>query len=303
MSASVIETHDLTVYYGRQRGIQDVDLSVQEGEVFGFLGPNGAGKTTTQRVLLDIIRPTHGLALILGADCQREGAAIREQVGYLPGELSMYQGMRADKFLDLMGSLRSSPPDTGYLQSLYERLDLDPSKLIKQYSRGNRQKVGVIAAFMCKPKLLILDEPTSGLDPLVQQAVLTLVREARADGRTVFFSSHNLPEVQSVCDRVGIIRDGRLVRTERVETLTAQQFVRLNITFQHLPDEDTLHVDGVEIVHRTDNAVMLQVRKNLDKLMNRAAGLGIVHIETLPVTLEEIFLEFYGHGGEGGNGA
>ena len=219
MSQPVIETTKLSVYYGRQRGIVDVDLRVNEGEIFGFLGPNGAGKTTTQRVLLDIIRPTAGEARMFGLDCQKQGVQARRRVGYLPGELALYGSMRASQFFDMYASLQNNAAARATWKALAERLDLDASRRIRQLSRGNRQKVGIVAAFMSKPDLLILDEPTSGLDPLMQQTVMELVREASKAGATVFFSSHILPEVQAVCDRVGIIRAGALVATERVEEL------------------------------------------------------------------------------------
>ena len=212
MNTRIIATQALTVYYGRHRGIKDVDLSVEKGEVFGFLGPNGAGKTTTQRVLMDVIRPTSGRATIFGLDCQKDGVAIRKRIGYLPGELSLYPDMKGRQFLRMLASLQEKGIDNAYLQQLYARLDWNPTRRMKEYSRGNKQKIGIIAAFMTKPDLLILDEPTAGLVPLIQQTVMELVREVRVDGRTVFFSSHILPEVQAVCDRVGIIREGKLVR-------------------------------------------------------------------------------------------
>ena len=178
MDTRIIATQALTVYYGRHRGIKDVDLSVEKGEVFGFLGPNGAGKTTTQRVLMDVIRPTSGRATIFGLDCQKDGVAIRKRIGYLPGELSLYPDMKGRQFLRMLASLQEKGIDNAYLQQLYARLDLEPTRRMKEYSRGNKQKIGIIAAFMAKPDLLILDEPTAGLDPLVQQTVMELVRKS-----------------------------------------------------------------------------------------------------------------------------
>jgi ABC-2 type transport system ATP-binding protein len=302
MPETVIETQGLSVYYGRQRGIVDVDLRVNQGEVFGFLGPNGAGKTTTQRVLLDIIRPTAGEARLFGLDCRKQGVEARRRVGYLPGELALYGPMRASQFFAMYASLQQSGGDHGYWKTLADRLDLDTTRRIRQLSRGNRQKVGVVAAFMGKPDLLILDEPTSGLDPLMQQTVMELVREANAAGATVFFSSHILPEVQAVCDRVGIIREGALVATERVEDLTHQQFKRVQMTFAAPPPAGAFNLEGVEVTSRDERSVTLKVQQNLDAVLARAAGLGIVDIETIPVTLEEIFLAFYGKG-NGGNHA
>ncbi len=294
MPGHVIETYDLTVYYGQQRGIKDVNLSVEKGEVFGFLGPNGAGKTTTQRVLMDIIHPTAGRAIIFGLDCQTHGTEIRKRIGYLPSELSLYPGMKCADFLDTLASLQDKAVDRAYRQELYDRLDLDPSRRMKEYSRGNKQKIGIIAAFMNKPDLLILDEPTGGLDPLVQLTVMELVREVKADGRTVFFSSHILPEVQAACDRVGIIRDGLLIKTEQVEALTKQQFKRLHLTFRELPPANAFVLDGVEETGREGNTVKFVIRKEMPALMQAAARYGIEDIAAPGVTLEEIFLAFYG---------
>jgi ABC-2 type transport system ATP-binding protein len=300
MPQHIIETHNLTVFYGRQRGIQDVNLAVEQGEVYGFLGPNGAGKPTTQRVLLDILRPTAGQATLFGLDCQTDGVAVRRRLGYLPGELSLYPNMKAADFLRLLASLRGQPVDRAYQRHLYDRLDFDPARRMKEYSRGNKQKIGIIAAFMARPDLLILDEPTTGLDPLVQQTVLELVREARADGRTVFFSSHILSEVQAVCDRVGIIRAGALIQTERVETLTRRQFKRLRLTLRQAPPAGAFGLDGVTETARDGPRVTLEIRHGLDRVLEAALAYGLDDVESVPVTLEEIFLAFYARQPNGG---
>ena len=302
MTDYAIETEKLSVYYGRHLGILDVDLRIEEGEVFGFLGPNGAGKTTTQRVLMDVIRPTAGAARMFGKDCQKEGVAARDRVGYLPGELSLYENMKASQFFKMYFSLQKSNTDRRYWQTLAERLDLDTSRKIRELSRGNKQKVGVVAAFMSKPDLLILDEPTSGLDPLVQQTVMELVREANQAGSTVFFSSHILSEIQAVCDRVGIIREGQMVATERVADMTRQQFKRLRINFATIPPADAFTHEGVAELVRDEQGVLLEIRENLDQVLKTAAPFGIIDIETIPITLEEIFLAYYGKG-KGGNNA
>jgi ABC-2 type transport system ATP-binding protein len=295
----VIETQGLTVTYGRHRGIVDVDLRVREGEIFGFLGPNGAGKTTTQRVLLDIIRPTAGEARLFGLDCQKEGVQARQRVGYLPGELALYRNMRASQYFEMYASLQQANAGRVAWQTLAARLDLDPSRRIRQLSRGNKQKVGIVAAFMSKPDLLILDEPTSGLDPLMQQTVMELVREANTAGATVFFSSHILSEVQAVCDRVGIIRDGALVATERVEEMTHQQFKRMRLSFAAPPPANAFALEGVEVTERDERSVTLKVESQMGQVLAQAVALGITDIETIPVTLEETFLAFYGKGNGG----
>jgi ABC-2 type transport system ATP-binding protein len=292
-SEVIIQTHDLSVYYGAHRGIKDLNLSVQKGEVFGFLGPNGAGKTTTLRALLDIIHPTQGSAILFGLDSKKDGAAIRERISYLPGELSLHPSMKASYFLDLLGSLQKNKPDKSYIEQLLGRVNLDPSRKMKEYSHGNKQKIGVVAAFMGKKELIILDEPTLGLDPLVQQTVLELVQEVKDEGRTVFLSSHNLKEVQAVCDRVGIIQNGELIKTEKVETLINQQLKHLNIVFRQIPPQDAFLIEGVKEIGREGNLIMFEIRRGLDKLIEKSTPYGIIDIETKAVSLEEIFLAFY----------
>ena len=300
MTDYAIETKGLSLYYGRHRGILDVDLRVEKGEIFGFLGPNGAGKTTTQRVLIDIIRPTAGEARIFGKNCQKEGVAIRERIGYLPGELSLYPNMTARQFFKMYFSLQKSNNDPGRWKTLADRLGLDTTRKMREYSSGNKQKVGIVAAFMNKPDLLILDEPTSGLDPLVKQTVMELVREANHGGATVFFSSHILPEVQAVCDRVGIIREGQLVVTERVENLTTQHFKRVRFNFTNTPPVNAFTQEGAVELRRDDGDITLEIHAHLDLVMEKAASFGIADIETIPVSLEEIFLAYYGKE-DGGN--
>lgn len=302
MNEIIIETRNLTVYYGKHRGIKDVNLTVEKGEAFGFLGPNGAGKTTTQRVLLDVIRPTSGRATIFGLDCRFQGVELRKRVGYLPGELALYKDMKADQFFEMYEFLRGSQGMKGYWKELANKLDLDITRKIGNFSRGNKQKVGIVAAFMNRPELLILDEPTGGLDPLVQQTVMDLVREVKADGRTVFFSSHILPEVQAVCDRVGIIREGQMVATQRVEELFAARLNRLTLIFAELPPVGTFHLEGVNEIERTEQSITMEVRENLPLVLAKAAQYNILDIETHNISLEEIFLEYYGKG-NGGNHA
>jgi ABC-2 type transport system ATP-binding protein len=250
-------------------------------------------------VILDIIHPTKGRATLFGLDSQKDGLAIRERISYLPGELSLYPSMKANYFLDLLGSLQKNKLDESYREQLLERVDLDPSRKMKEYSHGNKQKIGVVAAFMGKKELIILDEPTIGLDPLVQQTVLELVQEVKEEGRTVFISSHNLKEVQAVCDRVGIIQNGELIKTEKVETLISQQLKRLEINFRKEPPHDAFVIEGVKEISREGSLVMFEIRRGLDILMEKAVPYGIEDIETKSVSLEEIFLSFYGPGNKG----
>jgi len=293
MSGNVIETHDLTVYYGKHRGILDVNLSIGKGEVFGFLGPNGAGKTTTQRVLLDVFPPTKGRASIFGKDSRKDGVEIRKQVGYLPGELALYSNMKARDFFKMYEYLRKDKKSNGYWKELSERLDLDTSRKISQFSRGNKQKVGVVAALMNKADLLILDEPTGGLDPLVQKTVLEMVREAKKEGRTVFFSTHILSEAQAVCDRVGIIRDGQLVATQRVEDLFAKRMNRLTMIFERPLPTGVFQIEGVIELEKSQQSITLEVRDNLPAVLAAAAKNNVMDIETHNISLEEIFLAYY----------
>lgn len=293
MNSKVIETQDLTVYYGKHRGILDVNLVVEKGEVFGFLGPNGAGKTTTQRVLLDVFPPTRGKATVFGKDCHKDGVEIRKHIGYLPGELALYANMRARDFFKMYEYLRKDKNSNGYWRELAERLDLDTNRKISQFSRGNKQKVGVVAAFMNRADLLILDEPTGGLDPLVQKTVLELVRETKAEGRTVFFSSHILSEIEAVCDQVGIIREGQLVATQRVEDLFAQRMNRITLIFQGPPPSEVFQISGVTELSREHKSLTLEVRENLPAVLAAAAQHQVMDIETHNISLEEIFLTYY----------
>src|SRR5690349_18499474 len=226
----VNKTDKLTKSYGRSRGILEVTFETQKGEIFGFLGPNGAGKTTTMRTLMGLLHANNGSATIGGLDCWAQSTEVKKLVGYLPGEFTFDPGLRAAQIIEYLGHLRGGVDQT-YLRQLVERLGLDPSKRFREYSHGNKQKVGLVQAFMHKPRLLILDEPTSGLDPLNQQEFYRMVAEVRAEGRTVFLSSHILPEVEHTCDRVAIIREGRLVKTDHVSALKEIHQYDVEITF------------------------------------------------------------------------
>ena len=228
MSEHAVMTEALTKVYGRRRGLDGLNLEVRTGEVFGFLGPNGAGKTTTIRILLDLIRPTSGSARVLGQEPRAGGHRLRRRLGYLPGDFVVAGGQTGLELLTFLGTLRGGVTPAR-VRALAERLDLDLRAPIRKLSKGNRQKVGLIQAFMHEPDLLILDEPTSGLDPLLQQTFLAMVAEARSAGQTVFMSSHVLAEVQQSADRIGIIRDGRMIAVERIETLRVRAVRRVEI--------------------------------------------------------------------------
>ena len=287
-----ISTTDLTKFYGTHRGISGVSLDINEGEVFGLLGPNGAGKTTCIRIFLDFIRPTSGSATILGMDSRSDSVEIRRNVGYLPGDFITYEKLTAEELLQYFANLRG-----GHLRKakvLAERFDLDLSRKIGELSRGNRQKVGLIQAFMSDPKLLILDEPTTGLDPLLQQEFHTLVLEEVEAGKTLFVSSHVLPEVEVICDRVGIIREGSIVAVEEVATLRKQTVTKIEIEFgQAISKAEFEGVDGVSEVTIKDHHFSCNVTGSVDSLIKLAARYTVVNIQSGHPALEEVFLTYY----------
>jgi ABC-2 type transport system ATP-binding protein len=292
---AIIEVEKLTKSYGRRRGIIDVSFQVGEGEVFGFLGPNGAGKTTTIRVLMALIRADSGMARIAGLDCWDRSVDIKRSVGYVPGEPSLDGNLTGGQILEYFANLRGGV-DQRYLRQLVERLDLDTGRKFRQYSTGNKRKVVLIQAFMHKPRLLILDEPTSGLDPLNQQQFDGMVREAREEGRTVFLSSHVLSEVEKTCTRVGIIREGRLVKIGGVHDLKDIKRYDITISFaQPVPVEAFAQLEGVTDVQRLDDgrAVRLAMQGSADAVIKAAAHYPVVSLTSYEPTLEDVFLRFY----------
>jgi ABC-2 type transport system ATP-binding protein len=293
MTEPVVLTEDLTKFYGKHLGLDGLDLEVRPGEVFGFIGPNGAGKTTTIRLLLDLIRPTRGRLRVLGQDPRSGGATLRRRLSYLPGELPLDGRQSARELLSFLGNLRGGVAQE-QIDRLAERLKLDLSRPIRGLSKGNKQKVGLVQAFMGDPELLILDEPSSGLDPLLQQEFLAMVREVRTSGRTVFMSSHVLAEVEHVADRVGILRAGRLVAAEDIEVLRRRAVRRVEIrfdapvpaaAFEGLADVREVTVDG-EVLHCV-------VDGKADALVKGAAEHTVLSLLSHEPDLEEIFLTYY----------
>jgi ABC-2 type transport system ATP-binding protein len=290
----VIETARLSKSYPGARGILDLDLVVERGEVFGFLGPNGAGKTTTIRLLLDLIRPTAGTAKVLGRDARRESLAIRRRVGYLPGELSLYGRLTGRETLRYFAGLRGGV-DWRYVAELSERLDCDLTRRNAELSSGNRRKLGLVQALMHRPELLILDEPTSGLDPLVQHEFHQLIAESRAAGQSVFLSSHVLPEVQRVCDRVAFIREARLVAVESVGDLIGRAVREVEVTFAvEVPAARFAAVPGVTVLGQTGAELRLTVAGSMDPLVKMLAAHEVVSVTSREPDLEGIFLAYYG---------
>jgi ABC-2 type transport system ATP-binding protein len=290
---AVIETQQLTKSYGPHRGIVDVDLTVNEGEAFGFLGPNGAGKTTTIRTLLDHLRPTSGKAMVFGIDTTENPVEIHRRLGYLPGEFALYDKLTGGQTIDYFANLRGNV-DRAYQAQLIERLDVDPKRKFKEYSKGNKQKIGLIVALQHRPDLLMLDEPTSGLDPLIQQEFFSVIREAKAEGRTIFMSSHILSEVERTCDRVAIIRDGRLTRVDRVAALRDMAHHQVELRFSgSAPRSEFEGLPGVSDVVSEDGVLRMRVSGPITPVVKAAAGYELLDFVSREPTLEEIFLAEY----------
>ncbi len=290
----IIEAERLTKYYGRHRGVVDLDLAVYEGEIFGYLGPNGAGKTTTIRLLLDLIRPTSGRARVFGIEASEDPASIHRRVGYLPGEFALYDRLTGGQTLEYFANLRGGV-DPRYQADLIRRFDLDPGRRYREYSKGNKQKVGLIVALQHRPELLVLDEPTAGLDPLVQQTFFELLRETVAEGRTAFLSSHILSEVEKTCDRVAIIREGQLVAVDRVDTLRDLAHHQVELRFAGEPPVAAFaSLPGVSDVVQDDHALRMRVAGPVTPVVRAAAQYDLVDFVSREPSLEETFLAQYG---------
>lgn len=295
----VIRTEQLTKWYGKSRGILEVDLEVRAGEIFGFLGPNGAGKTTTIRILLDLIRPSAGRASVFGIEASADPVAIHRRVGYLPGEFTLYDRLTGAETIEYFANLRGGV-DRAYARSLIERLDLDPSRRFREYSKGNKQKVGLVCALQHRPDLLILDEPTAGLDPLVQNSFNTVLFEARAEGRTVFLSSHIISEVERTCDRVAIIRAGRIVRLDTVDGLREMAAHEVDLRFAGEPPVGVFEAyEGVSNLVREGRSLRMLVTGPVSPVIRAAATYDLVDIVSREPSLEEVFLAEYGEGSNG----
>ena len=293
MTEPAISTERLVKRYGRSRGLTGLDLTVDTGEVYGFLGPNGSGKSTTIRLLLDLIRPTSGRATVLGVDPRTGGPALRRRIGYLAGDFVVDGRQTGYELLTYLANLRGDVP-RARIDELADRLTLDPTRRIRNLSKGNRQKVGIVQAFMHTPELLILDEPTSGLDPLLQQEFITLVREAKAAGQTVFMSSHAMSEVQQTADRVGLIREGRLVAVERVEELRERAVRRVDIQFaEPVPAADFAGLPGVSDIVVDGPTLHCRLDGRADALVKAAAAHTVVSLLSEEPDLEELFFTYY----------
>jgi ABC-2 type transport system ATP-binding protein len=291
-----IEVDGLTRYFGKHRGIDDVSFDVGEGEIFGFLGPNGAGKTVTIRHLLGFLQPTSGYARILGYDCWKHSRQVKQRVGYLPGDARMYEQMTGMEFLEFFSSFRNFWKQDRVAE-LIDRLEVETSRRVKYLSRGNRQKLLIIQALMHDSPILVLDEPSSGLDPLKQVEFLDILREERSRGKTIFLSSHQLTEIERIADRVAIIRAGKLVAVEHVNSLIALRERRMVVTFSEPVDPNRLEVlDGISVRQESPSGTYLElaVRGTLAPLLAELSKLPVSDMEYGPAELESVFLHYYG---------
>ena len=295
--APAIRAQALTKLYGRERGVLDLDFAVETGEIFALLGPNGAGKTTTIRLILDLIRPTRGAIRLFGRDPRRD-VSLRRRIGYLPGDLRLYERLSARELCLYFAHLRGLP-GTGRAGEIASVLELPFDRPIGSLSKGNRQKVGIVQAFMHDPDLLVLDEPTAGLDPLVQQVFYRLLAQAQERGATTFLSSHVLPEVQHVADRVALVREGRLVLLEGISELRARASARLEATFASAPPRDAFAgLESAEEVDRHGRTVLFALHGEADPLIKALARYRVTAIDSHEADLEDIFLTLYRRGDE-----
>jgi ABC-type multidrug transport system ATPase subunit len=290
---AAIELRNLTKDYGSVRALDNVSLSVEAGEIIGFLGPNGAGKTTSIRILFDLIRPTSGSAHVTGIDCQAQPLAARARMGYLPGEMHLYEGLSGRQTIEYFETLRDRRPDPDFVGQLIERLEFDPNRKVGAYSKGNRQKLGLILAMMHRPEILVLDEPTSGLDPLIQDEVARLLFDAANEGRTVFFSSHVMSEVERMCHRAAFLRQGKLVAVEEVAAIKGRSLHVIEVAFAQPVPTDAFRLPGVRELSREANTVHLQVQDGIDVALKAIARYQVVDLRTEQPSLEQVFRAYY----------
>jgi ABC-2 type transport system ATP-binding protein len=288
---SIIEVNNLTKFYGKSRGIVDVSFNVEEGEIFGFIGPNGAGKSTTIRLLLALISATSGEARVFGKDVFKFGPEIREDIGYLPSEVFYYEGMKVLQLLEYSASFYKKDC-TERLHELADIMELDLKRRIDDLSYGNKKKVGIVQGLLHEPKLLLLDEPTSGLDPLMQRKFFDIVREENEKGVTVFFSSHILGEVQRLCTRVAIIKEGSIIETQDIKTLQKDTYKKIHIEAPEM-DEKRFAIDGVMNLERADSAASFFYKGDINTITKIISDLQVTDVTIEEPTLEEIFMHYY----------
>lgn len=290
---NAIEIKQLTKDYGNKKGVFDLNISVKKGEVFGFLGPNGAGKTTTIRNLLGFIRPDQGSCTINGMDCYKDAEKIQESLGYLAGEIAFLDDLTGKQMIEFIASMKRLKDKTK-MYDLMERFDLDPKGKIKKMSKGMKQKVGIVCAFMNDPDIIILDEPTSGLDPLMQNRFIDLILEEKSKGKTIFMSSHIFEEIERTCDKTAIIKDGKIVAIEDMETLKEKKSKFYVVTLNSKADVDRFVKEGLDIVDINERKVTVSVNGDVLSFIKLISGYNVKDLDTKAKTLEEIFLHFYG---------
>jgi ABC-2 type transport system ATP-binding protein len=289
---NAIEIKNLTKYYGKSRGVIDVNLEVKEGEIFGFIGPNGAGKSTTIRTLLAFIYPTKGSASIFGKDCVKDSAIIKMDVGYLPSEVNYYDDMKVRDLLFYSAKFYKKDC-TKRINELCDIFELDLNRKIEALSYGNRKKVAVIQALLHEPKLLILDEPTGGLDPLMQNKFFEVLEQENRKGTTIFFSSHILSEVQRICDRVAIIKEGRILKVEQIDTLRATRYKRIMIEFRNADEGNKFDMPGITKIEKKNNHVEFLYAGDINTILCKLAQMNILNLLIEEPSLEEIFIHYY----------
>jgi ABC-2 type transport system ATP-binding protein len=292
MSTNVIEINQLSKYYGKQRGIEDVTFSVKQGEIFGFIGPNGAGKSTTIRTLLALIYPTSGTATIFGKDCIKEAPVIAQDIGYLPSETFFYENMKVRDLLKYAETLYKKDCSKR-IDELTSRLNLDVTRKIRDLSFGNKKKVGIVAGLLHSPKLLILDEPTSGLDPLMQQTFFDILREENQKGATILFSSHILSEVQKMCDRIAILKDGKVISLENIETMRSNAYKKIILRMSETTEIRTLDMEGVSSFEQNGEQASFLFKGDVNMLLDSLRQHRLLDILIEEPPLEEIFMHYY----------
>jgi ABC-2 type transport system ATP-binding protein len=289
---NVIEIKNLTKYYGKSRGIVDISFNVEEGEIFGFIGPNGAGKSTTIRTLLALIHPTSGSATIFGKDCIKFAPEIAKEVGYLPSEVFYYDNMKVIDLLKYSASFYKKDCNKR-IKELAELMELDLNKKIEDLSFGNKKKVGIVQGLLHEPKLIILDEPTIGLDPLMQQRFFDLLKEENKKGATILFSSHILSEVQKLCNRVAIIKEGRIIKVEKISTLKENNYKKFKIEMKSNIDKDYFNISGVKDLEVNDNVISFLFKGDINLIMKKFSEIEISNVWIEEPSLEEIFMHYY----------
>ncbi len=293
----MIEVHQLTQIYKSGKGIFDLNFSIKEGEVFGYLGPNGAGRTTTIRNIMGFANANTGKVTIQGLDCRKDAAELQKIIGYLPGEIAFFDNMKGLEFLKFVGDMHNITNNL-LRDQLIEQFELDASGSIRKMSKGMKQKLGIIAAFMCDPEVYILDEPTGGLDPFMQNVFMELIETEKARGKTIMMSSHIFEEVQRSCDRAGIIREGRLVAIEDIKSLNAMKSREFIITLKTKTDADKLLKSGLETEKQSEKKVLVRVGKNFDTFIRTLSAFKVTNLDVRQRSLEDIFMNYYGREGD-----